>query len=357
MSRWLKFVLFCNLIVIACTVFASWAPAINPSTFSGLAYFGLAFPYLIFLNLFFFIYWISQKKWLFILPILTYLCTQTAFKQSFAHSLTAKVEKLDKELKVMSYNVRNFDLYNWKSNTDSRDEMLSIIEADNPDVVCFQEFFTMERPNFQNIAKMEKLGYPFVHLETTTKADGGQEFGLATFSKYPISNKGQIRFDNAKNNLVAQSDIDVNGKSIRIYNAHLQSIHLSNKDYALFEQEAENTMGSMVSVFKKLRRGFINRASQADILSGSLKESTIPKLLCGDFNDVPVSYTYRTLSSGMKDAYLESGFGLGGTYAGSLPIILRIDYLMVDPEINIKDFEVIHEGNSDHFPISAVIEF
>ncbi len=59
----------------------------------------------------------------------------------------------------------------------------------------------------------------------------------------------------------------------------------------------------------------------------------------------------------MKDAYLESGIGLGGTYSGSLPIILRIDYLLVDPDISVKDFDVIHDGRSDHFPISAVLEF
>lgn len=357
MSRWHKFILFCNLIIIACTLLASWAPSVPPSTFTGLAYFGLAFPYLIFLNLFFFIYWLSQKRWMLILPILTFVLTQSAFKQSVAFGFGSSAGEGQNELKVMSYNVRNFDLYNWKQNEDSRDEMLSIIKADNPDVICFQEFFTMDKPAFENIGKIQSLGYPYTHVATSRTAENDQQFGLATFSKYPIVGKDAIRFENAKNNLVVQSDLDVNGSPIRIYNAHLQSIHLSNKDYALFDQETEKTVGSALSVFKKLRRGFMNRASQADILASKLSQVSTPKILCGDFNDVPVSYTYQTLSEGMKDAYLESGVGLGGTYAGSLPIILRIDYLMVDPGMNVKDFDVIHDGNSDHFPISAVLEF
>ena len=42
-----------------------------------------------------------------------------------------------------------------------------------------------------------------------------------------------------------------------------------------------------------------------------MKSCPYPIIICGDFNDTPVSYAYQQLGDNMIDAFLESGNGIG----------------------------------------------
>ncbi|MBK7036729.1 MAG: hypothetical protein IPH42_10430 [Bacteroidetes bacterium] len=91
------------------------------------------------------------------------------------------------------------------------------------------------------------------------------------------------------------------------------------------------------------------RAQEADSVSIYLKKSPHPIISCGDFNDTPVSYTYRKMSENLQDAFLQKGFGIGATYA-PFPFI-RIDYQLFDEDkFEIVDFRRIKERSSDHYP-------
>ena len=105
-------------------------------------------------------------------------------------------------------------------------------------------------------------------------------------------------------------------------------------------------------IFYKLRRAFIKRAEQADFLSEHLKSAPYNVLLCGDFNDTPISYTYERIirSREFKDAFREKGIGFGSTHVGVFPF-LRIDHLFMDKGIKLNYYRVLKEEYSDHYPV------
>jgi endonuclease/exonuclease/phosphatase family metal-dependent hydrolase len=86
-----------------------------------------------------------------------------------------------------------------------------------------------------------------------------------------------------------------------------------------------------------------------------LAVSPHPILFCGDLNDIPNSYTYRTIKGNMQDAFLKKGFGIGRTYSGLSPT-LRIDYIFADKNFRIKQFNRIVKNLSDHYMLVADVE-
>lgn len=58
-------------------------------------------------------------------------------------------------------------------------------------------------------------------------------------------------------------------------------------------------------------------------------------IVCGDFNDTPMSYTYRRMRGDFIDAFKRKGQGMVFTYR-RLMGVLRIDYLF-----HSDDFETV----------------
>ncbi|MBK6641784.1 MAG: hypothetical protein IPG39_11360 [Bacteroidetes bacterium] len=91
-------------------------------------------------------------------------------------------------------------------------------------------------------------------------------------------------------------------------------------------EQDEETVARTRNILKRLKKAFIKRAAQADMISKHIGTSPYPVIVCGDFNDTSLSYTYKTISAGLLDAFRESGSGMGSTYTGPIPG-LRIDYI------------------------------
>jgi len=77
-------------------------------------------------------------------------------------------------------------------------------------------------------------------------------------------------------------------------------------------------------------------------------------IVCGDFNDTPVSYAYRKVRGNLKDAFIESGWGTSNTYNGELPSF-RIDYILCDHKFTAQNYHRDRVYYSDHFPIQCQI--
>ncbi len=110
-----------------------------------------------------------------------------------------------------------------------------------------------------------------------------------------------------------------------------------------------------ITILRQLKKAFIKRATQVEILHDSIEASPYPVLICGDFNDTPSSYSYRTMSDDLHDAYKISGRGLGQSYTGPFPSF-RIDYIFHGNKIESTAYKTIHENLSDHFPISCMVK-
>ncbi|HTF82700.1 MAG TPA: endonuclease/exonuclease/phosphatase family protein [Cytophagales bacterium] len=267
-------------------------------------------------------------------------------------------ESSDHGIKVLSYNVRVFNVYNhlgkqakWKSSKD----MIDWIVSEDFDIMCFQEFYY--EPNSKTFNTIYKLKskrkyYHYFHKMVTNQING--QFGMAIFSKYKIVNSGVVKFDKT-NNQILYVDILAKGDTIRVYNCHLVSNSLQEGDVpdARISNANKSKVRSMAGI---LKRGFKRRGKQVDILSDHIRSNSKKVILCGDLNDLPYSYTYRKLSAGLDNCFEKKGNGFGFSFNGKIPF-LRIDNIFVNDSFNTRKFTTYTNVKySDHFPISAVIE-
>jgi endonuclease/exonuclease/phosphatase family metal-dependent hydrolase len=350
--------MFCNHIVAISILVSYLAPHVSPENFWFIALFGLAYPVLVMFNLLFVLYWGLQLKKRAFYSLLIVFAGWFQLREYVQFNSSEVADKSKNRIKIMSYNVKSFDLYNWNNDTTTRSKMLNLIADESPDIICFQEFYTHNkdsaRNNLNNLVNLQKAKN--THLEYVA-SKGAASWGAATFSTYPIVNKGKISFENT-NNTCIYSDIDVNGDTIRVYNIHLQSIHFGYGDYKFVEDIINNNeteeLENSKNILKRLKRAFIKRSTQTELVSEHIEKSPYPVIVCGDFNDPPASYAYHTISKNLSDSFIESGNGFGRTYSGKFPSF-RIDYILHSNDYKASDFRTIREKLSDHFPLCCYL--
>lgn len=358
LSRFNKILLWINYLFIICLLGSIASKYISPINFWALAFLGLAFPIIVLVNIIFATYWFAQFRvhgFFSIIAIFIGARTMLGFIQFDVN--TGKVS--NKDIKVMSYNSMLFDLYNWSKNKQSRDIILNSLYEENPDILCLQEFYTSEDSirGFNNVDTLTKLlNAKNYHVEYTTTLRKHDHWGVATFTKYPIIRKGKIDFNTSKNNVCIYTDVIINTDTVRVYNMHLQSISFNKVDYKFIDEIKNDTIDTKdeveksKNIMRRLKRAFVKRATQADIIAAHIASCNYKIILCGDFNDTPASYVYRTVSNNLKDAFIESGSGFEQTYAGKFPRF-RIDYILYSPDFESKNYHHISETLTDHYPV------
>ncbi len=328
-----------------------------------LAFFGLAFPIILFANLAFVIYWIAQFRIQALFSIVAILLSaKTCLGFIQIDFTTDKIS--NKDIKIMSYNSMLFDLYNWKKNNESRNQILTSLAEENPDILCLQEFYTSEEKNdFNNIDTVTGLlNAKNHHVEFTTTLRKYDHWGIATFTKFPIIKKGKIEFNTSANNICIYTDIVIKKDTIRVYNMHLQSIRFQKADYKFIDQVKNDTVDTKdeveksKNILRRLKRAFVKRAVQADAIASHIASCKYKVIVCGDFNDTPASYVYNTVRGDLKDAFIESGSGFEQTYAGKFPRF-RIDYILHSKEFTSKNYHHLTETLTDHYQIVTYVSY
>jgi endonuclease/exonuclease/phosphatase family metal-dependent hydrolase len=336
---------------------------ISPATNSLLPFFGLAFPFIFFPVLLFAIFWgLLRNKWI-LLSLFTILIGFNHLRHFYQITLwSGPKSETSTKLKVMSYNVRLFDLYNWVKNKETRNQIFEILKREDADIYCFQEFYFSDEFPFKTRDTMIKfLDAKYYHEGFTHFVPNGRHhFGLATFSVYPIVRKEMLIFENDPNNSVIISDLKIKDDTIRIFNAHLASIRFQKADYEYIGDVETGKLWYPMKpkeqkIYDRLKNAFIHRASQVESLAKKINESPYPVIVCGDFNDTPVSYTYRTLTRKLYDSFVQGGNGIGNTYIGKFPSF-RIDYILHGKEFHSYDYCTLPEELSDHHAITSMIE-
>jgi len=254
----------------------------------------------------------------------------------------------------MSYNVRLFNVYEPGNEANSEKKVVEFIKSRNPGIICLQEYFVAGDPSLKERSIKSSLGGKYhSHIKLISRRKN-RYFGIATFSRFPIVGKGEI-IHPGSSSLTIYSDILIEGDTFRIYNNHLQSFRLKKMERSLFEEVTaiENeTIGEVKSLSSTLRNGFIRRSLQSQVLKEHINRSDYPVIITGDFNDTPVSYSYRKIRKGLNDAFVNSGYGAGFTYKGNYPAN-RIDYILYDNALLNNYFEIIKVDYSDHYPVVA----
>lgn len=254
---------------------------------------------------------------------------------------------MTKGLRVMSYNVHGLVTPGAKNMTAARLELSHFLEKQNADVICFQEYLLQLAKNSD---KQILDDVPF--LKSYPYAIRMEGNDLAIFSRFPILNSG-ILLKREDSNGCTYADISVRGQNIRFYSLQLRSNVVSDIADNLAKRKDITNDDSWFNVGRMLvrfRRYGTIRAKDSEVVKKHINESPYPVILCGDFNDIPVSYSYKTLSDGLTDTFQETGSGVGTTYAGHIPA-LRIDYILTDPRYKPLNCFIFRVHHSDHYPV------
>jgi endonuclease/exonuclease/phosphatase family metal-dependent hydrolase len=365
LAKFSTYIRIATFIALGCLLLAYLCPFIHPTNFWILPFFGLAYPVIISIVFLFLGYWaIIKSRMVFIVLITIALGGKLHFRTlSLPIGLSNKEDSIP-TLKITSYNVRLFDLYEWGEDGKyvNRNAIFNYLQNQESDVFCFQEFYHQDKPTkFPTRDTLKQLlNTPYCHERYSHKLNGRKNFGIAMLSKYPIITKGDIMFEdpeNIDNNYCIFSDIVKDNDTFRIYNVHLQSIKFKKDDYSVFNnlqhlpQKKKSTIQLLI---EKLKVAYPKRAEQAKKVVEHMNDSPYPVIICGDFNDTPLSYTYNKFASSYTDAFRNSSSGLGITYAGKVPAG-RIDYIFHSKVLNSSNFTIQKGVFSDHRAIGCEV--
>ncbi len=359
-SRWHLPIWWANGLAALLLLASYLAPQVSPKAFWPLALIAFGFPYLLLLHAAFIGYWLVFRRKRMLLSGVALLLGWGHVRdhvQLFGND--APPDGIGEPVKLLSWNVRLFDLYNWRDNKRTRDAIFEVLRREDAGILCLQEFFHSSNNRiFRTRDELVKdMGYR-EHLGWAAEAYY-EKFGVATFTRHPITGRGRVDFGRRTGNICIWTDIALGRDTVRVYNAHLASYHFGHDDHRFIEgleqeRRADSIRLGGMRILRRLRLGALRRAEEAALIAADMERSPHPVVLCGDLNDVPLSHAYRVLRGQRLDAFVESGSGLGGTYIGKLPK-LRIDHILHDEAIATWGFRRLPEELSDHHALSAMV--
>lgn len=357
-----KLLLFLNIVAALCFVLACLVPYLDPAGWWPIGFMGLLFPYLAIVLFFAFIFWLIVKPKLALLPFLCLLVGWQQFRSLFAIHFNRpgfSDVKIEPRIRLISWNVGSMSgaSNNKEKQKHARTEIADAIINSNADIVCLQEFSHSgtQGPQANNLALFRKQ-YPYYFFSRDySKRNGFYEYGSVIFSKYPIVDSGKVHYPGNRAESLVFADVVKENDTIRIFTTHLQSFRFSDADYQDMEKIAQQDtalFNASKNIFKKMKLAFTRRSVQANIVRSTIDESPHPSIICGDFNDVPTSYTYFRIRGNRQDAFLAKDYGIGRTYIALAPT-LRIDYILPDRTFQVDQFDMVDEDLSDHLMLVA----
>ncbi|MDR0953996.1 MAG: endonuclease/exonuclease/phosphatase family protein [Rikenellaceae bacterium] len=342
------------------------APLVDPNRLWIFAYAGLGAPILYLINLFLMLYWAIRWKAAFFLPLFVLLIGAPKIKTYYHFSSAAANEikplRDNRTVKVLTYNVEGFMDYDPESqkSTSTAREITAFIREQAPDIICLQEFQATPRMPEDTLNRL-LAAWPHRRFHYTVHNNRGNGvWGTAIYSKFRIAEEGTVDFEESRNGALWVTVLTPAGDSLRVFCNHLETTYVDRDNVEFFESEIfasdPDKTEQLRQIAGRLRRGFFKRAHQADTLARLIASREVPTVVCGDFNDPPMSYTYRTMRGDFGDAFESKGHGYGFTYK-NLYRLMRIDYILPSPHWETLSYESPDVPWSDHNPVIATLRW
>lgn len=352
-----KFVFSFNLLAILLLLGSYASTIVNPKDFWPIVFLGLAFPFLILINLFFVFFWGLQFNRRALYSIIALLIGFSHIQHTIQFNSANEIEENDtKKLKLVSYNSALFGYYQSKWYVT---EMVDKINELKPDIFCIQEFLNLGQAGATTLDSIQKAcHFKYSYFEHLNDGRKKGRYGMAIFSNYELKHQGLLKFNHSTGNMCIYADVTIDTNTYRIYNLHLQSFRFKKKDFQFVEKLPDNNnekIAQSKNIISRMKNAYTKRAEQVHDLKMQLDTLQLPYFVVGDFNDPPVSYAYQVLSKNLKDAFVESGSGLGKTYIGAMPNF-RIDYILYPQNFSGLGYKS-HQLKSDHKLLETTIRY
>jgi endonuclease/exonuclease/phosphatase family metal-dependent hydrolase len=178
---------------------------------------------------------------------------------------------------------------------------------------------------------------------------------MAIYSNYSQIKKETVSIKGERmNNTCIYSDMVIKEDTIRVYNIHLASNWFNSSDYSFMQNpQKEKLKEGLLGITKRMKNSYEKRAVEVKVIKEHIGTSPYPLIICGDFNDTPLSYAYHSIKGNLADAFSLSGKGIGTSFV-KIPA-LRIDYILHDTEFKSTNYQKYNEVLSDHYAVSCEI--
>ena len=333
-----------NVATVLIMLLLGYSGCFNPVEHPILACSTLLFPIFLVFNLLFLVFWLFFYWRGAIIPFVGYLICYFPIRTYIPFNIAS--EPPEGAIKVVSYNVAGYGYGTTELPKDEPSEVVSWLIDCDADIICIQEGgFSSQDARINDVLKKK---YEYSKEEAKDKSTV-----LTLFSRFPILKSEFIEYESKGNSSIAY-EIDYHGKEVVVINNHLESNGLSQEVKQNFKQmvkgdlTAEEAKGESRELFGRLRDAVQRRAPQAEAVAAYIaqrRDEGKSVIVCGDFNDNPISYTHLT------DCYVSTGKGPGWSYArGGMRV--RIDNILCSDEWEPYGAKVDTKVTvSDHYPV------
>ncbi len=341
-----------NIIAVVVMVALGYSSHVNPADYALFSSMGIAFPFFLAVNLIFLVMWLLLKRRMALIPIAGFIAACVPMRTYVP--LNFSDTPPEGAIKVMSFNIKACN--GPSTYKDTTDDLVAYLREERPAILCVQE----NMPRHRNpLLKNHDL---FPYASDSLFPPGEPPLGLAIYSVFPIVKKERIEYPSRGNASIAYFLL-IEGDTVIVINNHLESTHLSLDQRQTYNNLVSGTLQADTAkqeskrLFRQLADATKLRAPQAEAVSRYVAaHKHHPIILCGDFNDNPISYSHRVIAEHLTDCFVNTGCGLGFSYNQGA-FLVRIDNIMCSDHFKPYACEVDNNTEiSDHYPIKCWLE-
>ena len=346
-----------NVAIVLLMLLAGYSDRINPVSFPLLSNMGMIFPLFLLVNLVFIFFWLTfkwRKVWI---PIVGYLL---AFPPIALYMPMHSVQDVPEgAIKFLSYNVCSYTGIDHYKDNQGFDTIYNFLAKQDADIVCLQEDVdTWRRYVFYRYQKIYPYNDTIFFITESNHMNG-----MGIHSRFPIIRRERIPYESRANGSVAWY-LQVDNDTVLVVNNHLETTHLSSEERLLYEEmlkgkvKRDTVKEESKALLAKLGRSNAIRATGAEAVHRYIEQHRqYPIIVCGDFNDNPISYSHHIIAKGLTDCFEKTGRGLGLSY-NRKGFFFRIDHILCSDHFMPYNCCVDDEIDaSDHFPIYCWLKF
>ncbi len=320
---------------------------VAPSDFMPIAYLGLGFPVTLIVYLIWIVVLLIFGAWKHLMLLLPTLLCGPIMLDTFPINFTSpKVDPNAKTFSLLTYNVGAF-----KYEEGATTGIAKLIMDGDYDVVCMQEYIIFRAE--ENVEFKKVLAkYPY---STVGDMSVDSHNRVVTLSKHKIVKSG-VASKGQGNNRAIFSDVALGNDTIRVINAHLTSNHISFEDKQEIDsirhgQKVNQVKNKIHTLERKMSDNYVLRERMANDIDSVLAITKHKVIVCGDFNDVPVSYVYHKIKGErFSVANEEMGWGYDYTFREA-PFFFCIDHILYQTDgFDCLNYESGDVEYSDHYP-------
>ena len=341
-----------NVATVIVMLLVGFSDRIHPADHPLVSTLGMAFPILLVINIAFLLFWLIFKWTRAWIPVVGYVLTYVPI--SIYMPINASSSPPEGALKLVSYNVCSYG-GNYKYE-QGFEKVRDYLVDEKADIVCLQE----DNDSWRRYCFKQYEERGLAYNDTVVLCHDAMRFNcLGIHTRFPIIRRERIDYPTASNNGSVAWWLQVDNDTLIVVNNHFESCHLNQEDRAQYRQllkgeiARDSVRAESQLLMVKLAEANAIRSEQIETVCDYVDQylDRYSVIVCGDFNDNPISFSRHKMAQRLRDCFVEAGRGIGLSY-NQRAFSFRIDHIFCSPDVTPYDCFVDSKMDaSDHYPM------